>query len=229
MVQILPLENILHEEVVLENDFNSQYEGWEVVKDEDEQAFLKDSYYWMENTSTNRWMFYHKKLPVTMNESFIINANIEILNNKQGYGQFGLVWGFDKGHEQLNKFVVSSNTNRFTIADFQKDHEYTRHRFSGKFEKDMFSKKEQFFSIVKLEDYYYFFLNQYSKPVYVTHISQLGQEGNRFGFYVEPGLMIRCNKIKVKRLIVDPNFENNPWMPLNDDEMPLGSVILRGN
>ena len=56
----------------------------------------------------------------------------------------------------------------------------------------------------------------------------MGQSGDRFGFYVEPGLMIRCNKITVKRLIVDPNFENNPWMPLTDDEMPFGSVILRG-
>jgi hypothetical protein len=53
-------------------------------------------------------------------------------------------------------------------------------------------------------------------------------EGERFGFYVEPGIIIRCDKIVVKRLITDMNFKGNPWMPLNDDEMPLGSEILRG-
>lgn len=228
MIQILPLANVLHEEIVLEDDFNSQHEGWEIIKDEEEQAFIKDSYYWMENTSISRWMFYHKKMPINLDENFIIKARIELLHNKQGYGQFGLVWGFDKTHKQLNKFVVSSNTSRFTIADFEKDHAFTNHRFSGKYDKDPFSKNEQFFSIVKLEYYYYFFLNGHSKPVYVTHVSQMGQSGNRFGFYVEPGLMIRCNKISVKRLIIDPNFEHNPWMPLTDDEMPFGSKILRG-
>jgi hypothetical protein len=228
MIQILPLANVLHEEIVLEDDFNSHHEGWEIIKDEEEQAFIKDSYYWMENTSISRWMFYHKKMPLNLDENFIIKASIELLHNKQGYGQFGLVWGFDKKHSQLNKFVVSSNTSRFTISDFEKDHAFANHRFSGKYEKDPFSKNEQFFSIVKLEDYYYFFLNGHSKPVYVTHVSQMGQSGDRFGFYVEPGLMIRCNKISVKRLIVDPNFEHNPWMPLTDDEMPFGSVILRG-
>ena len=70
---------------------------------------------------------------------------------------------------------------------------------------------------------------QYDKPVYITHVSQMPMEGNRFGFYVEPGIMIRCDKIVVKRLITNKNFKGNPWMPLDNDEMPLGSVILRGN
>ena len=62
----------------------------------------------------------------------------------------------------------------------------------------------------------------------MTHVSQMPMEGERFGFYVEPGIMMRCDKIEVKRLITDKNFKGNPWMPLDDDEMPLGSVILRG-
>ena len=74
----------------------------------------------------------------------------------------------------------------------------------------------------------YFFLNHHERPVYMTHISQMRMEGERFGFYVEPGIMIRCDKIVVKRLISDPEFEGNPWMPMTDDLMPVGSEILRG-
>jgi hypothetical protein len=228
MIQILPLANILHEEVLLEDDFNNKFEGWEIIEDEDEHSFIKDSHYWMENKSSNRWMFYHKKLPVTTKENFIIRAEIEVLNNKRGFGQYGLVWGFDKEHNELNKFVVSSDHDDYTIAKFQKNHEFTRHRFNRNYEKHPFENNKQFFSIVKLDDYYYFFLNRFDRPEYMTHVSQMRMEGERFGFYVEPGIMIRCDKIVVKRLITDKNFNGNPWMPLDDDEMPFGSEILRG-
>lgn len=229
MIQILPLADIMHEEVLLEDDFTSKFEGWEIIEDEEEKSFIKDSHYWMENKSKKRWMFYHKKLPVSIKENFIIKAEIELLNSNNDYGQYGLVWGFDKDHLELSKFVVSSEKNDFTIAKFQKDHEFTRHRFSESFEKNGFEINKQFFSIVKLNSYYYFFLNQYDKPVYVTHFSQMPMEGNRFGFYIEPGIMIRCDKIVVKRLITNKNFKGNPWMPFDNDEMPLGSVVLRGN
>ena len=229
MIQILPLADIMHEEVLLEDDFSSKFEGWEIIEDNEEKSFIKDSHYWMENKSKRRWMFYHKKLPVSSKENFIIKAEIELLNSNNDYGQYGLVWGFDKEHQELSKFVVSSEKNDFTISKFQKDHEFSRHRFSDSFEKFGFEVNKQFFSIVKLENYYYFFLNQHDKPVYVTHVSQMPMEGNRFGFYVEPGIMIRCNKIAVKRLITNKNFKGNPWMPFDNDEMPLGSVILRGN
>ncbi len=228
MIQILPLANIIHEEVLLEDDFNNKFEGWELIEDEDEHSFIKDSHYWMENKSGNRWMFYHKKLPVTAKDNFIIRAEIEILNNKRGFGQYGLVWGFDKTHEELSKFVVSTENENFTIAKFQKDHEYNTHRFSGKYEKHGFESNKQFFSIVKLDNQFYFFLNHYDPPVYMTHVSQMPMEGERFGFYVEPGIMMRCDKIVVKRLISDKNVNGSPLMPLDDNEMPLGSVILRG-
>jgi len=163
MIQILPLANILHEEVLLEDDFNNKFEGWEIVEDEDEKSFIKDSHYWMENKSNNRWMFYHKKLPVKKQDNFIIKAEIELLQSSRGYGQYGLVWGFDKEHNELNKFVVSSDHDDYTIAKFQKNHEFTTHRFNRNYEKHPFEDNKQFFSIVKLEDYYYFFLNRFDR------------------------------------------------------------------
>lgn len=228
MIQILAVADILHQEVVLEDNFDSGFEGWEIIENEEEQSFIKDGHYWMSNKSSTRWMFYHKKLPIPAKENFMIRAKIQVIQNNNGFGQYGLVWGFDNAHQVLNKFVVNTDCERFTITNFQKDYEFTTHRAVGVYEKDNFSENEQFFSIVKLDRYYYFFLNQYDRPVYMVHSSQLPLEGDRFGFYVEPGIMIRCDKIEVKRLITDNNFKGNPWMPLSEDEMPFGSEILRG-
>lgn len=229
MIQILPVAKILHEEILLEDDFINKFEGWELIDNEDEHSFMKDSYYWMENKSESRWMFYHKKLPLSTHENFIIKAEIELLNTNKGYGQFGLIWGFDKQHNELCKFVLSSNKQFFTITKFQKDHAYKKHRFSSSIEQQIESTNKQYFSIVKLGDYYYFYLNKHGRPVYITHVSQMTMEGNRFGFYVEPGIMIRCDKIVVKRIITDNNFDGQVWMPVGEDEMPLGSQILSGS
>jgi hypothetical protein len=54
-------------------------------------------------------------------------------------------------------------------------------------------------------------------------------EGLRFGFYIEPGILIRCNKITVKRLITNQSFDGRLWMPLDDNLQPLGSELIRGN
>jgi hypothetical protein len=35
MIYNLPVADILHEEIVLESDFNSNYEGWELTENED--------------------------------------------------------------------------------------------------------------------------------------------------------------------------------------------------
>jgi hypothetical protein len=229
MIQILPLAKVLHSDVVLEDDFTSRFEGWELVNNEDEQSFIQDSYYWMENKSKSRWMFYHKSMPVSTKDSFIIHAEIELVQTQTGYGQFGLVWGFTKPHTVLNKFVVSTQEDAFNVAFFQKDHYVVLHKHRGTYEKHQSNKRKQFFSIVKLEDYYYFYLNEYARPVYIVHASKLPMTGNRFGFYVEPGIMIRCDKIVVKRLITDKNYDGQMWMPLDENEMPLGAQILRGS
>jgi len=228
MIYTLPVADVLLKETLLEDDFNSNYEGWEMIVDEDEKSFIKDSYYWMENKSDSRWMFYHKKMPITKGENFIINAEIELLGSK-GYGQYGLVWGFSKPHEVLNRFTVSADANRFSVLKFDKDHFRNYHRYSGKFEKPAQSNKKQFFSIMRLDDYYYFFLGEFDRPVYTCHQSHLSMDGLRFGFYIEPGILIRCNKITVKRLITNQSFDGRLWMPVDDNLKPLGSELIRGN
>ena len=203
------------------DDFNSSFEGWEIVDNEDEKSFVKDSHFWMENKTASRWMFYHKKMPIKKGDNFIIQAEIELLSH-QGYGQFGVVWGFDKPHEVLNRFTVSVDSNRFSVCRFEKNYERNHHRFSTKFEKDKDSGNKQFFSIKCIQDYCYFFLHREQPPVYICHRAHLGMDGQRFGFYVEPGIMIRCDKISIDRLIVNQEFNGRP-------PMHAGSEFMKGN
>jgi hypothetical protein len=42
-------------------------------------------------------------------------------------------------------------------------------------------------------------------------------EGNRFGFYVEPGIIIRAKNIKVQRIITRPGFDSRAWMPVGSE------------
>ena len=59
------------------------------------------------------------------------------------------------------------------------------------------------FSIIKLEDYFYFFINK--EKVYTVHESVFCAKGFFVGYYIEPELAMKSDffevkKIKVKRL-----------------------------
>ena len=216
----LPLAAILHRITVFEDDFQNNNAGWEIIDCETEHSFINDSHYFLENKSENHWMFYHKALTGSFPKNFVINTEIELLENK-GYGQFGLLWGFTDPSHILNRFVRSAETERFTITRFEKNHHRSFHRFSDQFKKEPETGSKQFFSIMLLNDYYYFFLHKYQRPIYICHKSHMQSEGNRFGFYIEPGLTIRVDKIKIERLILKPDFDGHPWMP-------LGSETLKG-
>lgn len=195
MIFNLPIADIQHRDTIFEDDFSNNVAGWEIIEDEDEKACIQKRHYFMENKSKTRWMFYQKELQRGFPKNFVINTEIEILDYK-GYGQFGLLWGFSKPHHVLNRFVVSAEADRFTVSRFEKNHHHTFHRFSGAYEKSVPGSQKCFLSVMLLEDYFYFFLHEYSRPVYMCHRSHMHSEGNRFGFYVEPGIIIRAKNIK---------------------------------
>ena len=192
----LSKSKILHSDTIYEDDFLTP--TWEITNSPTEQSFVKDSYYWMENKTTTRWMFYHQKMPKV--ENFYLTTEIELLEHP-GYGQFGLVWGFNKKHETLNRFSLSADSPRFSICQFDKDHNRVYHRFTDKYKKPKTNKIK--LSIVLIGDYYSFYLLGNPQPVYICHKAHMNLNGSRFGFYVEPGIMIRADKITMKRLIID--------------------------
>ena len=220
MIFNLPIADIQHKDTLFEDDFSNNVAGWETIEDDDEKARIENKHYFMENKTDCRWMFYHKELQHGFPKNFVINTEIEILDYN-GYGQFGLVWGFTKPHHVLNRFVISAEADRFTISRFEKNHNRTFHRYSGAYQKSVPGNQKCFLSLMLLEDYYYFFLHEYSRPVYICHRSHLHSEGNRFGFYVEPGIIIWAKNIKIQRIITKPGFDSRAWMP-------LGSELING-
>lgn len=194
---ILQQAEILHSETLFRDDFDNNLKNWETVKNDDEQAFIKDGYYWMENTSNSRWMYYKTKLPLNKKDDFLIDTEIEILS-KNEYGHVGLVWGFGKGVEVLNRFTVSADGKRVLVMQFDKNHHREYHRFHSWNLKP--SKEGSVrLSIAKIDGYFYFLHN--GNLVYSCHISHFADDGPYIGFYVEPGILIRSSYIETKRLI----------------------------
>lgn len=204
---------IIQKKIVLENIFSKSHYDWELIDDAEEKSWIDNGCYYMQNKSKNRWMFYHKKMPLQPNNNFIITAEIEVLKH-QGYGQYGLVWGFNAPHQQLNKFTVSVNQSTFSVAKFEKNYHHYFHRFSDVFKKNTTQTNPQIFTIVCLNAYCYFYLNHSNYPLYICHKAHLTTEGNRFGFYIEPGITIRCYKISISKLLVDSTNDINFNLPL---------------
>lgn len=204
MELILQQCDVLHSETLFMDDFDNNLKGWELTRNMDEQTFMKDGYYWMENLDTRSWRYYKMKMPIKQKHDFIIDTKIEILS-KDEYGHVGLVWGFDKELEALNRFSVSADGERFVVMHFQKDHHQVYHRFHYR-EHDPVKTTLVRLSIVKISGYFYFLLN--GKLVYTCHASHFADQGPYCGFYVEPGILIRSPYIEVKRLITKPLAAN---------------------
>ena len=201
MELVLQQCDVLHNESLFKDEFANNLKNWEIVKNDDECAFIKDGYYWMENTSKSRWMYYKTKLPLKQKEDYLIDTEIEILS-KVAYGHVGLVWGFDKEREILNRFTVSADGERLLIMHFQKNHHRVFHRYHSWELKGSSSKKIRL-SIARIDGYFYFMVN--GKTVYTAHTSQFADNGNYFGYYLEPGVMMRSKYIEAKRLITQPS------------------------
>jgi hypothetical protein len=199
MLMNVTSEKDFHLETVFKDDFENAASGWEQTNKSMEQSFIKDGYYWMKNFETFGWKFYHLPMPKGVIKNFTISTQIELLKHP-GYGQFGLVWGFNKPHRILNRFVVSTEKKRFTVVKFEKNHLKRYHRFSNDFKQDEKNKNIFHLELMLLDDYYYFYLQRNPTPVYVCHKAHLMLEGFRFGFYVEPGIHIRASEITIQHI-----------------------------
>ena len=197
------------ESLLLEN-FTNNKRKWEEVNIETEKAFIKDGYYWMGNTSKSRWNYYKTKSHLKKGDDFIIETSIELEKKEDMFNHFGLVWGFDEERKYLNRFTLSADGKRALIMHFEKNHHIDFHRFQTRKLPKIDMNKSVHFSIIKLEDYFYFFINKVK--VYTVHESVFCAEGFFVGYYIEPELSMKSDffevkKIKVKRLEVDEGMQ----------------------
>lgn len=196
---------MVHRHAVADERFAPGTTGWERVQNEDEHTFIEKGHYWMENRSDTRWMYYKYKLPLKRNDDWMLRTEVELMR-REGYGHYGLVWGFDEDREHLNRFTVSADGRRCLVMHFQKDHHVVYHRYQKRLSRPLQGKVE--LGILKIGSYYYFLLNR--ELVYVCEASAFAAEGPYAGYYTEPGIFIRSSCFKAERLVVLPAVANLP-------------------
>lgn len=186
--------------LLLSENFENNRRKWEEVNNESELASIHDGNYHMINTTKTRWNYYKTKTAIKPGQDFVIESCIELENNADTYGHFGLVWGFNEERRHLNRFTLSADGKRALVMHFEKDHHCVMHRFQNRNFGNIDMKKPIRFSIFKLDGYYYFFLNK--KKVYMAHESFFCSEGNYAGYYLEPELSMKSNLFEVKKINV---------------------------
>ena len=185
-------------QTVFSEKFQNNRRNWEIVDSETEQANITDGYYHMLNKTYSRWNYYSTGTGLNSKQEFLIDCMIELENNIDHFGHFGLLWGYGTEREYLNRFSLSSNGKRLVVAHFQKDHHVICHRFYNPQFLSINTQQPVRFTIIRLGSYFHFYLN--SMEVYMAHVSLFCDEGHNIGFYVEPKLRIRSNFLEVKKI-----------------------------
>ena len=192
------LFQIVNRQTILLENFSNNNRKWEIVDIETEKTYIRDGYYHMRNTSTSSWNYYKVKTALKKNQDFIIETIIELNKNEENYGHFGLIWGFDKKLNDVNRFTLSADGKRALIMHFEKDHHKIYHRFQNRKLPFIDLKKPIRFSIIKLGEYLHFFINK--RKIYSAHESHFANDNNYIGYYIEPDLSIKSNYLEVIKL-----------------------------
>lgn len=196
ITSIFQLPDNIKWETLFYEPFTDNSRNWEEVDIPTEYAAITESGYTLQNRGNSNWTFYHLPMPLLPEDNFELRARIETAERMKE-GEFGLVWGFGKKPELLNRFALSTDGRRCTVCYFEKNHRQIFHRFHALLP-DLSTYPAEFF-IRKYGAYYFFYLN--NLLVYVGHKYHFTWQGNRIGFYVEPGLSITVTELSLIRLI----------------------------
>lgn len=187
---------------ILLEKFIDNKRKWEQVAIASETAFIKDGYYHMQNHSKNRWNYYHTNTPLKSGENFVLETSIQLETKEDVFGHFGLIWGFDKERNYLNRFTISADGKRALIMHFEKDHKRIIHRYQNRKLPAIKTFNSVHLGIIKLGAYFHFSINRVN--IYSAHESLFADEGSLIGYYIEPGLLIKSNYLEVKRIKARP-------------------------
>jgi len=129
-------------------------------------------------------------------------------------GTYGLLWGFERNPNVLNRFVISASHPRFGIIHFERPKAYSfvrNYGSSNSIQTGADAINE--ISIVKIGQQLYFFINDAERPVFQCNQNAYPCLGTRVGFYTEPGQLIRAHCLQVRKLITKPAIKSN-WKEL---------------
>ncbi|MEI8053449.1 MAG: hypothetical protein WCH52_06845 [Bacteroidota bacterium] len=182
---------------VLKENFTSNKRRWEITDADTENTYINEGHYFMQNKSIENWKYYKIKTLLKSKDNFVIDTTIELIDYDVP-GHFGLVWGFNKDVNLLNKFTISVDAERSLMMFFDKNYRTIYSRYQCKKLPKINIKKPIRFSIIKLGVSYYFLVN--NTIISIIHESQFIHDGPYLGYYIEPGLKIKSKYLTVKRI-----------------------------
>jgi hypothetical protein len=192
-------------DIILTDSFTDNQNGWEITDTVKEVAALTDQGYHLVNKDVDRWHHFSIFPKFVTLKNLFIQCRIEV-NKGIGPGQFGIIWGFDKKLQRLNRFCLSSEGRGCTVMHFERNHRPVFHRFYDPFMK-IDASQPILLEILERDGYWYFRINK--KLVYITHQTHMADLGNGIGFYVDPGVSINVKKLKMSKRGINKAFSLN--------------------
>jgi len=182
---------------LLKEHFTSNKRKWEITDNEFEKAEITTDGYTMENKTDSQWQYYKVKSPLKIKDDFIIESAFELMSRDQ-FGHFGLVWGFDKDHDVLNRFTISADGERALMMQFEKDHKKIYYRIQCKNFRKINMNNLIKISIIRICGFLYFYIN--SELINVVNESHFVNTGSFIGYYTEPGICIKSKWLEIKKI-----------------------------
>lgn len=186
---------------IMEESFADNRNHWEITDSEDEYACIADGQYKLGNRSEQIWTFYGRPAQTNRHEEYIIDAEITFLSANK-YSNYGIVWGYEREPETLNRFTLNAFSGRATITSFFRHGSETIKRFSKRCQNANAGKEStNRFIIMKLQNRLFFFINDLVNPVFESDINFFTWSGSYAGFYLEPGMVVSGKRFSVKKII----------------------------
>jgi hypothetical protein len=130
-------------------------------------------------------------------DEFTIETEIQLLSKDQ-FGHFGLIWGFDKEDSVMNKFTISADGERALMMQYEMNHKKINYRIQCKNFNKINTINPVKISIIKLGGFYYFCIN--NELINIVNENHFVFTGSYLGFYLEPGIAIKNNRLEIKKL-----------------------------
>jgi hypothetical protein len=191
---------------IMNDDFEDNRYGWEIVSSTRETAIITPKGYQLENKDKDRWHHFSLFPEIDSLKDIVIKCRIEV-DVDSGLGQVGIIWGFDKSMTRLNKFCLSAQGKGCSIAHFEKNHRPIFHRFYDPFIDSGLFYRSAVLEIREANGYWFFRVNK--QLVYIAHQIHFAHKGVGLGFYLDPGVIARVKKLHVYRRPVNKAFSSN--------------------
>lgn len=178
------------------DDFTDNRNNWKTINEPEAYAAVEVKEYVMQNRSEKKGQFYVQTGINRQAKDWVLETVLK-WSHKEALNHFGLVWGVEDTPDILNRFSLSADGRRASILCFENNHDRIYHRFNTA-DLNYIDCSLVRLTIFKRRPYYYFLINE--QLIYICHVSHLGQTGDRFGYYIEPGLTVRSGWIRCQEL-----------------------------